>query len=139
MQPNSMAQKVKVLFDGEEIPGLVKFPEVPLERQVIEVPTFSRTRKIQNGVTAMPEAELVYETRRDTKTRAFFRSWFDNNEKHDATVIYCDADGAEYGRELWQDVECRKISTAPVDFASVSYAQLTVTLLPYDIVQVASA
>ena len=85
MQNGSMAGKVKVLYDGEEIEGLTRFGDVPLENGTIDVPTFNRIRKVQSGVTTMPEVQLTYETRRNTKTRKFFKDYFHKKEKHD----YC--------------------------------------------------
>lgn len=136
MQDNSMAMKVRLLFDGEEVPGLVKFGEVPLENGVIDVPGFQRVHKIHTGVTVIPEVEVTYEVRRNTNTLKFFQDFHSNKEKKDVTVIYTDADGAEYARDLWQDVECRKFTRPQVDLGNVTYAQVTVVLLPYDIVPV---
>ena len=56
MQNGSMAGKVKVLYDGEEIEGLTRFGDVPLENGTIDVPTFNRIRKVQSGVTTIPQA-----------------------------------------------------------------------------------
>lgn len=136
MQNGSMAAKVKVLFDGEEIPGLVKFGEKPLENGMIEVPSFGRINKVHNGVTTMPEISLTYETQRGTKTRKFMRDWFLNKEVKDVTVIKCDATGVEFEREIWPSTECRKFSEPEVDFSNVSYARVEITLLPYDIIPV---
>ena len=136
MQNGSMAGKVRVLYDGEEIEGLTRFGGVPFENGMIEVPTFNRIRKIQSGVTTMPEVELVYETRRNTNTRKFFKDFYHKKEKHDVTVIRCDADGTEYDRELWSAVECNKFSENEFDAGSPTYAQINVTLLPYDITPV---
>jgi len=136
MQNASMAFKVKVLFDGEEVPGLVRFGEVPLEKSVIEIPGFQRITKIQTGVKTIPEVAMTYETRRNSKTRKFFQDYFTENQVKDVTVIYCDASGAEFARDLWQSVECRKFSTPEVDFSSISYARVDVILLPYDIIPV---
>lgn len=136
MQPNSMAFKVKVLVDNEEIPGLVKFGEVALENGMIDVPGFERIFKIQNGVTTMPSIPLSFETRRNTKTRKFLADWFDKKEQHDVTIIKTDAGGTEFERQLWQDVECQKHTEPEVDFSNVSYAKVDVVLLPYDIIRV---
>lgn len=136
MQNGSMAGKVKVLYDGEEIEGLTRFGDVPLENGTIDVPTFNHIRKVQSGVTTMPEVRLTYETRRNTKTRKFFKDYFHKKEKHDVTIIRCDADGVEYDRELWSAVECNHFSENEFDAGSPTYAQINVTLLPYDITPV---
>lgn len=128
-----MAGKVRVLYDGEEIEGLTQFGEVPLENNTIDVPTYNRVHKIQSGVTTMPEVQLTYETRRQAKTRKFFKDYYHNKEKHDITIIRIDADGAEYDRELWSAVECVKYSENAFDAGSPTYASITISLLPYDI------
>jgi hypothetical protein len=136
MQENSMAMKARVLFDGEEVPGLVRLGEVALENAAIDVPSFRRIRKVHTGVTTIPEVELSYEVQRGTDTLRFFQDYYSGGQKKDVTVIYCDADGVEYARDLWQDVECRRLVRPQVDLANVSYAQVSVVLLPYDIVPV---
>lgn len=136
MQNGSMAGKVKVLYDGVEIEGLTQFGDVPLENGTIDVPTFNRLRKIHSGVTTMPEVQLTYETRRNTNTRAFFKSYYHNKEKKDITIIRCDADGTEYDRELWSAVECNKFQENSFDASSPTYAQVRITLLPFDITPV---
>lgn len=133
MQQGSMAGKVRVLYDGEEIEGLTQFGEVPLENNTIDVPTYNRIHKIQSGVTTMPEVQLTYETRRNSKTRKFFKDYFHKKEKHDVTIIRIDADGSEYDRELWSAVECCKYSENAFDAGSPTYASISVSLLPYDI------
>lgn len=136
MQSGSMAGKVKVLYDGNELEGLTQFGDVPLENGTIDVPTFNRVRKIHSGVTTMPEVQLTYEVRRNTDTRKFLKNYFHNKEKHDITVIRCDADGVEYGRELWSQVECNRFQENSFDASSPNYAQIQITLLPYDITPV---
>jgi hypothetical protein len=137
MQTTSMARKARILIDGDEIPGLIKIAEVKRENAAIDVPGFQIIRKIHTGVTTMPEVEVGYEIRRDTKTRKTWRDYFEKKEVHDLTVLYCDADGVEFARQLWSQVECRSFTDPEVDLSSVSYAQVTMTLLPYDIVEVA--
>jgi hypothetical protein len=138
MQPNSMAMKVRFLTEGEDLPGLVKLGEIALENGVIEVPEFARVKKIQNGVTVYPEVPATFEIRRNVKTRKYLIDWHEKKEKHDVTIIYTDADGTEYERQLWQDVELRKLTRPEVDFSSVSYAKMDVIFLPYEIKSVDS-
>ena len=87
MQNGSMAGKVKVLYDGEEIEGLTRFGDVPLENGTIDVPSFNRVHKVQSGVTTMPEVQLTYETRRNTNTRKFFKNYFHKKEKKNPRQI----------------------------------------------------
>ena len=136
MQEGSVAQKAKILIDGEEIPGLVKLGEMSREKGVIEVPTPFKIVKIQSGVDTMPEVACTFETRRDTKTRKMLQDWYDKNEQHDATVVYFDAGGSEFARYLWPATECRKHSIPETDHASPTFAKLDVIFLPQDIMPV---
>jgi hypothetical protein len=135
-QNHSMARKMRVLIDGEEIDGLVKFGEVALEKGMIDVPSYHRIWKISNGITTMPEVTLVYETKRNTNTRKFLRDWYNNHEVKDMTIIAIDASDVEFDRVIWSDVECTKLVEPESDLSSPTYAQMTVTLLPYDITPV---
>lgn len=136
MQNASMANKVKILWDGVDIPGLVRLGEVPQEDGSIDVPSPSKIVKISTGVTQMPEIPATYETQRNTITRKFFQDFHRNKEVKDCTVIRFDASGVEFARELWSSVECRRFSDPEVDHGSVSYSKIDVILLPYDITPV---
>ena len=54
MQNFDMAEKVRLYSDGEELPGLVNFGEMVVERGTIEVPEFKKIRNIQNGMEKLP-------------------------------------------------------------------------------------
>jgi hypothetical protein len=132
-----MAEKVRVLYDGVEKAGLVKYPGFLLEEGTIEVPEFSKIRNITNGVEKMPLLELGYKIARDTDTLAFFRSYHENKETHDITIIRCDRDGKEFGRVLLPSTECNKLVDPPFDGAAPTYAQVTVGLVPWDVIKIA--
>ena len=57
-----------------------------------------------------------------------------NTYKYEFSVT--DADGVEYGRELWSQVECNRFQENSFDASSPNYAQIQITLLPYDITPV---
>lgn len=133
MQSTSMALKLKVQFDGKEYPGLTKFGEVSLEKGTIEVPTFSRINKIDNGIITMPEVTATFETQRNTATRKFLQNYYLNGEEHDLTIILTDADGVEFERQSWISTRCRVLKSPEIDLASPTYAQIQVAFLPFDI------
>jgi hypothetical protein len=137
MQNGSMARKIKVLVDNAEIDGLVKFGEVSLEQGTIDVPSFNRIWKIQDGIIRMPEITLTYNTKRSTNTRRFLRDWYFQKQVKDMTIIACDATGTEFDRVLWSDVECMKLVEPEADLGSPTYAQISITVLPFDITPVA--
>ena len=85
-QRNDLAEKKRVEFDGVEVPGLVNIAEVPLEKGQLEVPEFSRIRKIQNGISTIPAVEAVYKIAKDTNTLEFFRTWYFEDEVKDVTI-----------------------------------------------------
>lgn len=132
MQQNDVAYKQRVLVDGEEIPGLVSIGEMAFEEGVIDVPETYKTRHIKNGVTNVPLIEGVWKVGRDTTTWGYFKSWKENNENHDVTIIDIDAHGTETGRTLYTDCECAKVTKPAYDAASPSYHQASVTIVPYD-------
>jgi hypothetical protein len=133
-QENSMARKVRVYLDGDtEMQGLTNFGDVSLANNTIDVPTFNRILKIHNGVTTMPEVTLTFETRRNTNTRALLRAWYSDKETHDLLIEQCDATGTTFERISWTGVECSKLDEPAVDMSNPTYAQITVTLIPYDI------
>lgn len=136
MQQNSMAQKVRLLIDGDELPGLVKLGEISLEKGMIDVPGFRRIYKIATGVTTMPAIPATFETRRSTSTRKTLNDWYNKDEQHDVTIIWCDAGGVEFARDLWEAVECSVKKIPETDLANVSYARMEVTFIPYDITPV---
>jgi hypothetical protein len=132
-----MAEKTRLLFDGVEIPGLVKYAGFTLEEGTIEVPEFSKLRNITNGIVKEPLIECTYKIARDSSTHQYFRSYFENKEVHDITVIRCDRDGKEFARVLLQSTECNKLVDPPFDGASPTYAQVVIGLVPWDVIKVA--
>jgi len=133
-QRNDLAEKKRITWDGEEVPGLVSITEIPLERGIIDVPEFDRIRKIQNGITTVPEVTMVYKVQRDSKAFNFFKSYFLNNETHDAVVIRTDAAGAEFARTMLQSCECVRYTEPEFDAASPTYAKVTITVVPWEII-----
>lgn len=137
MQQNDMSETRRILVDGEELPGLVNVAEAPLSRDTIEVPETLKTRMISNGVTSIPAVELTYKTARNTRTRDFLKSWFENREVHDVTMVFQDGHGNEFDRQIWQDVELASYTPPAYDASSPTYAQVTVNAVPWDIIHVA--
>lgn len=129
-----MAEKKRVLFDGEEIEGLVSVGEIPLEKGTIEVPEGDRIRKIQNGISTMPEVQMVYKVRRDSSAQSFFRDYYQQNQTKDVVVIRTDAGGTEFARTLLQSTECSRYAEPEYDAANPTYAQVRFTLLPWEVV-----
>lgn len=136
MQRNDMSEIKKILVDGEELPGLTSIAEVPLARGEVEAPEQAKVRRIQNGVTTIPSIEVTYKISRNTQTYGFLKSWFDNNEVHDITVIRADAHGVEYDRDLWPNCELGGLTKPAYDAANPVYAQVSVTIIPWDIIGV---
>lgn len=134
MQPNEMVEKKRAIIDGEEIAGLVFAGELILEKGTVEVPEFRKLRTIQNGITKYPPYELRYKLNRGTNTKEFYQTWYNDDEIKDVTIVRCDAHGTEFGRVLLSQCECLKIQLMPeTDLSSPAYAQMAVTLLPWEI------
>jgi hypothetical protein len=133
LQNHGMALKRKALWNGEEIPGLVKVAEIPLEKGTLDVPEFKKIRVIQNGISKNPPIEMIYKIERSTNTKQFFKDFYFNDEVHDLTLINTDAHGAEIDRILCSDCECVKYSEPETDLASPPYAQITIIIIPWEI------
>lgn len=133
MQRNDLAEKKRVYIDGEEIAGLVRIAEINLEKGQLEVPEFSKIRRIQNGITTIPAIEMTYKIAKDTNTLAFFKDWYFKNQEKDVTVVRTDAAGVEFARTLLPSCECVQYREPEFDASSPTYAQVTVTLAPWDV------
>jgi len=134
MQANEMVEKKRSLIDGEEIAGLVYAGELLIEKGSVEIPEFKKIRTVQNGVVKYPPYELRYKLNRGTNTRSFFQAWYANDQVKDVTIIRTDAHGTEFERVLLSECECLKIQLMPeTDLASPIYAQMSVTILPWEI------
>jgi hypothetical protein len=136
MQNNDMADKRIVLIDNEEIPGLVSIEEIPFEEGVIDVPEIANIRKIKNGVTTIPLLNMIYKIGRDTITKSFFRDWKEKNEVKEVTIVKVDASGQEFERTLYTGCECSKVTDPAYDGAAPTYAQTSVTVVPYDVINI---
>lgn len=130
-QKNDLAEKRRLLFDGEEKPGLVKMGEFSLENGTIEVPEVDSVSEVQNGVTKIPPLEATYKIQRNGNVDKFFRDYFINKEVKDITVIRMDASGVEFGRFLLQGCECVKYSYPEYAAESPTYANVPVKFVPY--------
>lgn len=134
MQPNEMVEKKKVLIDGVELAGLVFAGEMVLEKGSVEIPEFRKIRIIQNGIIKYPPYELKYKLNRGTNTKEFLTAWHTDDEIKDVVIVRTDAHGTEFGRVLLSQCECLKIQLMPdTDLANPAYAQMAITILPWEI------
>ncbi len=131
-----MAEKVKILVDGQEIQGLVNFGEMTLEKGQIEVPEFHKIRQIQNGITKIPAIELTFKISRNSDTFKKLKNWYFNDEIHDITKIRTDASGTEFARTLFPSCECVKYFEPAFDAANPTYAQIQTRFLAWDVIPV---
>lgn len=131
-QRSDRALKIRILYDGEEIPGLVKMNGIKVEKGMIEVPAYDRIVQIQNGIRKIPQLTPEYKDSVGSNANDFFNGWFENNETKDATVIFVDAAGTEFDRISCPGCECSNYERPDYDAANPGYAKIMVTLLPYD-------
>lgn len=135
-QRNEMAEKKRVLWDNEEIPGLVSVEEMVIDKNTIEVPSFSKIRTIPNGVITIPTIVMVYKLVRDAITHNFFKDFYFQNEIKDAIIIRVDGHGVEFDRNLIPSCECIGITDPAYDAAAPEYAQIRITVAPWDYVPI---
>lgn len=136
MQRNDMAETNSLLIDGNEIPGLTALQEVELTKGELEVPEQGKTRRISDGNVTIPAIQATYKIKRDTETLSFMKNWFDGNEVHDVTRIRRDGHGSEFDRELWPACELVRYYTPAYEAATPEYAQVQITMVPWDITHV---
>ena len=138
-QRNDLAEKKKVMIDGVEVQGLVRVQEIVLEKGQLEVPEFSRIRRIQNGIITIPAVEMTYKIQRDTGTLDFMKAWYFGNESKDITIIRTDGSGAEFARTLLPQCECVRYLEPEYDATAPLYAQVQITLCPWDVVPISAS
>lgn len=129
MQKNYMGLKRKLLYDGEELPGLAECSLVKDEETNIDVPTFNRIFSIKSGVKRFEPINIKYVVTRETKTKKFLHDWFKNNEYHDVTVINTDSTGEEVDRWLLRDCECSRYEEPDYVASDVVYFGISGTIL----------
>ncbi len=139
MQKNEMVEKRIVLWDGEEIPGLVGMGGISREKTGVEVPSFGKVITVPDGIRRIPVISFTYKINRDTNTLQFFEEFFTNNEVKSATIIRTDAHGVEFARILTPFSEARMIEMPEIDLLSPPFAQIAFEVTPWDIVYLAAA
>lgn len=135
-QRNDQALKRKVLVDGVEYAGLVSVSEIKFEKSIIEAPEFNYVRNIQNGITKIPQFDLVYKLDVGSVTLGFLRDWYFNNETKDVLIKDTDATGTVFQQFICTGCEMSAISDPEYDAGNPGYAKFTVHLLPYSITMV---
>ncbi len=135
-QKNDLAEKKKVMIDGVEIPGLINVQEIPLEKGQLPVPEFKKIRLIQNGMSTIPPVAMTYKIQRDTETRSFMKDWYLNDESKDVTIIRTDGSGVEFARTLLPQSECVRYFEPEYDAAAPTFAQVQITLAPWDVIPI---
>jgi len=138
MQKNSIADKRRLIIDGFELPGLIAVGDITLEKGQLDAPEFKVLRKISNGIKTIPAIECTYKLDRDTESKKFIEDWFNKSEIKDVVCIYTDASGTEYRREIWSKTEIVRKNAPAYDAASPGLMRYEITLLPWDIIEVAS-
>ena len=129
MQKNYMVKKLKLVFDGnKEYAGLAECSELKDAEGLIDVPTYGRKIPVKDGISKFEPITAKYIITRGSDTMAFFRSWKDNNEYHDVTVISTDAVGTEVSKTSLRDCECSSIVESAYNAATPTEFSITVLI-----------
>ena len=128
MQKNDRAQKRRLLFDGDELPGLVETSDLTDEEEGVDVPSFNRTRTVGSGVSKLEPLDVIYKDQKGTKTRKFLTDWKFKKQVKDVVVINTDSTGFEINRWLWPDCECLKYNERGYTAAGVEFAGINVVI-----------
>ena len=135
-QRNDLALKRRVLIDGTEYAGLVSCGEIKYESSVIEAPEFNFVRNISNGITKVPQFDMVYKLDKGSATLPFLRSWYINKEVHDMLVIDTDATGLAFQQHICSECEMTSLADPEYDAGNPGYAKYTVHIIPYNVTPV---
>lgn len=135
-QRNEMAEKKKLFWDNEEIPGLVRVDEIVVEKSTIEVPSFHKIRTISNGVIRVPLIVAKYKVERNAITLQFFKDFYFLDQTKDGIIVRTDGHGVEFDRDLISGCECVRITEPAYDAASPEYAHITCAFVPWDYIPI---
>jgi hypothetical protein len=136
LQENRMARKVKIKAEGTELKELIKFGEINQEDISVEVPMFDRIVTILAGVEKLAPIPMSFLVRRDDPTLIFLKTWREDREIKDVTVIEYDGTGTEYSRLLMSQCELGNAKIPEYTAESPTYAQVEFTLYPVEILPI---
>ena len=136
MAKSDQVEKKRLLVDGEELEGLIGIDEYVIEDDVVDIPGLNKVVPVRNGVKKIPPIPATYKINRNSKTLKFFQDWYNKNESKEVTIIRTDSSGNEFARELWPNTEVSKLNAPAYDAAAPVAAQVLVTFLPEDIIEI---
>jgi len=128
--------KRKLFFDGTDLPGLTAVDGISSQAGQVEVATIENKVLISDGVYSIPPVTATYLIGKNSGTVDYFEAWKQSKETRTVTQQYLDGAGNIMRQELWTDVELSGIESPAFDASAVDKAQITVTLLPNDIVPI---
>lgn len=128
MQKNDQSLKRKILFDGEEVPGLVECSDIKDEEGTIEVPGFNRKVSIKDGVKSFAPVDATYKCQKDSITEKFFSDYYYLNQVKDVDIIDTDATGVEVSRYLLRDCENSLFDKRSYNAGGVEYYGIRIRL-----------
>ena len=132
-QRNEMVEKKRVKWDGVEVDGLMKVGEISMEKMTAEAPTFKKIKMVNADITKYPPIELVYLVKKDGSVLKFLEDFYNNDQVKDMIIMRTDAAGNDFpgSKKLYSSCECIKKTTPAFDAASPVIAQMTITVI-YD-------
>ena len=136
MAKSDQVEKKRLLVDGEELEGLIGIDEYVIEDDVVDIPGLNKVVPVRNGVKKIPPIPATYKINRNSKTLKFFQDWYNKNESKEVTIIRTDSSGNEFARELWPNTGVSKLNAPAYDASAPVAAQVLVTFLPEDIIEI---
>jgi len=134
MQKSSSAEKKRIFWDGEEVPGLIDVQEMKLTKATIKVPGFKRLRTISSNIIEIPVLELKYKVEKGTSTMKFFETFFFTEQCKDCTEVRVDQYDNEIQRRLWPQCECIDKVDSPYRAENPELMVVTIQVAPWDII-----
>jgi len=123
-----------LLINGQQIPGLLKFPEAGPEEDAIEVPEQGFTGVIGSGQRKLKVLDVEYLIKRDSITLGYHLDWdASSGEERDVVLLHTDKTGDPanaFMREIFESCGLGPIRTPDFDQASRKFAQFKVSYFP---------
>ena len=133
MQKPAIVEKKILLWDGIEIPGLMRVAEIKKTKTTAKSPGYYKSRTVSSEITEIPVMECQYKIERGTMTEKFFNDFFELRQVKDCTEVRTDQFGTPIERRIWQMCECIDHRTPPYDSETPELMSVTVIVAPWDI------
>jgi hypothetical protein len=134
MQTSDISRRVKLQVGDLELTDITRIGELNVEDIKTEVPSINKIVTVKSGVSKMPVVPITLKIRRDSPQLLFLKTWRDENESYDVSLINIDGHDREYWRIILVGCELTDFVIPEYDATSPVYAQIQFNLLVEEVV-----